>query len=261
LAIEKTIIDCQKESYKVRGIISVDLFGLPADYDIINNIAKEYNLFVIEDAAQSFGATYHDHRTCSLADIACTSFFPAKPLGGYGDGGMCFTNDDAHAEKIRSLMLHGQGSHRYEHIHLGINGRLDTMQAAILLEKFAIFEDELIERQTVADIYTYSLTNHESIITPYIPFHCQSSWAQYSIQVDSSEQRQALQTYLKDNDIPTAIYYPIPIHQQPAFKKMNKQSCPNAEAVSQRIMSLPMHPYLPSDQQKKIITTVLKGLG
>jgi len=260
LAIEETINDCKNESYNVRGIIAVDLFGLSADYDTINDVARNNNLFVIEDAAQSFGATYHDHRACSLADISGTSFFPAKPLGGYGDGGMCFTNDDAHAAKIRSLMVHGQGSHRYEHIHIGINGRLDTMQAAILLEKFALFPDELIARQQVAERYTNIFKKHSSIITPYIPPHCQSSWAQYSIQVDSSDQRQHLQTYLKNNDIPSAIYYPIPIHQQPAFKNKTSKAFPVSEAVSQRIMSLPMHPYLTSEQQDMIIQNVLKGL-
>jgi dTDP-4-amino-4,6-dideoxygalactose transaminase len=260
LAIEDTILKCKNEPYHVRGIIAVDLFGLSADYDTINDVAKRYNLFVIEDAAQSFGATYHDHRTCALADISCTSFFPAKPLGGYGDGGMCFTNDDAHAAKIKSLMLHGQGSHRYEHVHIGINGRLDTMQAAILLEKFDIFPDELIARQNVANLYTDAFKEHPSIITPYIPMRCQSSWAQYSIQVESSDQRQRLQAYLKNNDIPSAIYYPIPIHQQPAFKNKTNESFPVSEAVSQRIMSLPMHPYLSPEQQSNVIKTVLKGL-
>jgi len=260
LAIEETIIRCKKESNHLRGIIAVDLFGLPAEYDTINHIAQKYNLFVIEDAAQSFGATYHDHRACSLADISCTSFFPAKPLGGYGDGGMCFTNDNTHAEKIKSLMLHGQGRQRYEHIHIGINGRLDTMQAAILLEKFAIFPDELIERRRVADLYSNLLKEHSSLITPSIPSHCQSSWAQYSIQVDNSEQRQHVQNELKNQDIPTAIYYPIPIHQQPAFKNMTNQTFPVSEAVSQRIMSLPMHPYLSPDQQGMITKAVLNAL-
>jgi dTDP-4-amino-4,6-dideoxygalactose transaminase len=259
-AIEDTIKICLKESKNVRGIIAVDLFGLSADYDTINDIAKQYNLFVIEDAAQSFGAIYKDQRTCSLADISCTSFFPAKPLGGYGDGGMCFTDDDTHAAKIRSLMLHGQGSHRYEHIHIGINGRLDTMQAAILLEKFDIFQDELLARQHVADRYTMAFKKNKSIITPYIPLYSQSSWAQYSIQVESSRQREHLQKHLQDNGIPSAIYYPIPIHQQPAFQKTNKKSFPVSETISQKIMSLPMHPYLTKDQQDIIISTVLKGL-
>jgi dTDP-4-amino-4,6-dideoxygalactose transaminase len=261
LAIEDTIKRCLKESKNVRGIIPVDLFGLPADYDTINSIAREYNLFVIADSAQSFGATYHDQRTCSMADISCTSFFPAKPLGGYGDGGMCFTDNDKHAAKIRSLMLHGQGNHRYEHIYIGINGRLDTMQAAILLEKFDLFDHELFARQNVADLYSYTLKKHESIITPYTPLNCQSSWAQYSIQVESAEQRNHLQTHLKNNEIPTAIYYPIPVHQQPAFKNETNQPFPVTETISQKIMSLPMHPYLSTEQQQMIITAVLKGLG
>jgi dTDP-4-amino-4,6-dideoxygalactose transaminase len=260
LAIEDTIKNCMNESYKLRGIIPVDLFGLPAEYDTINRVAQKYDLFVIEDAAQSFGASYHNHRACSLADISCTSFFPAKPLGGYGDGGMCFTNDDDLAKKIRSLMLHGQGGHRYEHTYIGINGRLDTMQAAILLEKFGLFPDELIARQKVADRYTNALKAHSSIFTPHIPEHCQSCWAQYSILLDNSEQRQHVQTCLKNEGIPSAIYYPIPIHQQPAFKNITNEKFPISESVSQRIMSVPMHPYLSSDQQDMIVKVVLNAL-
>jgi len=260
-AIEDTINDCKNESYNLRGIIPVDLFGLPADYDLINSIARVHNLFVIEDAAQSFGAIYHDRRAGSLADIACTSFFPAKPLGGYGDGGMCFTNNDAHAEKIRSLMLHGQGGHRYEHKHIGINGRLDTIQAAILLEKFEIFQEELNERQIVAEHYTRNFKKHVSIVTPRIPFDCQSSWAQYAIQVENAAQRAHVQACLKQKDIPTAIYYPIPIHQQPAFKNITNKRYPISESVSQRIMSVPMHPYLTVEQLSNITTSFLKALG
>ncbi|ETR73412.1 MAG: Pleiotropic regulatory protein [Candidatus Magnetoglobus multicellularis str. Araruama] len=262
-AIEKTVKACHQRAINLRGILAVDLFGLPSEYDKINDIAQRHNLFVIEDAAQSFGATYYDKRACSLADIGCTSFFPAKPLGGYGDAGMCFTNDDTHAKKIRSLMVHGQGGHRYEHIHIGINGRLDTIQAAILLEKFTLFPDECDARQQVAEKYTRELEKHFAITTPYTPDHCQSVWAQYSIQLESSEQRQQLQAYLKDHDIPSAIYYPIPIHQQPAFKEIlyQNQSFPVAETVSNIIMSLPMHPYLSEDQQNGIIQAVLKGLG
>jgi dTDP-4-amino-4,6-dideoxygalactose transaminase len=262
-AIEKTLLDCKEASHfnkNIRGIIAVDLFGLPADYAAINDIAKKNDLFVIEDAAQSFGATYDGKKACSLADIACTSFFPAKPLGGYGDGGMCFTNDDKHASKIKSLLVHGQGNHRYEHIHIGINGRLDTFQAAVLLEKFNIFPEECVLRQQVAENYSRGFKDQPDITIPYIPKEYQSVWAQYSILLKHSRQRDQLQKHLNDNNIPSAIYYPIPIHKQPAFKTMNSKSLPLSEQFSQRIMSLPMHPYLNDSQQDVIIKTVLEGI-
>ncbi|MBF0451066.1 MAG: DegT/DnrJ/EryC1/StrS family aminotransferase [Candidatus Magnetomorum sp.] len=263
-AIEKTLTDCRNDSdftKNIRGIIAVDLFGLPADYTAIHQIARQQDLFVIEDAAQSFGATYHEKQSCSLADIACTSFFPAKPLGGYGDGGMCFTNNDDHAAKTRSLLVHGQGSHRYEHIHIGINGRLDTFQAAILLEKFDIFPEECLLRQAIAEKYTLGLRNHPSITTPTIPEHYQSVWAQYSILLNDSNQREHLQKYLNEKNIPTAIYYPIPLHQQPAFKALHSKPLPVSERLSQRIMSLPMHPYLKESQQDMIIKAVIEGIA
>ena len=263
-AIEKKLSECKSnKDFKenIKGIIAVDLFGLPADYDAINKIANKNNLFVIEDAAQSFGASYHNKRSCSLADIACTSFFPAKPLGGYGDGGMCFTSDDSHASKLRSLLNHGQGKQRYEHIHIGINGRLDTFQAAVLLEKFQIFPEECNLRQKIAEKYTNGLKNHDSITTPHIPENYQSVWAQYSILLESPQQRQSLQDYLKEQDIPSMIYYPIPIHQQPAFKNNNSESFPESEKISEIIMSLPMHPYLSESQQNIIIKAVLDGLS
>jgi len=256
-AIKQTIEKCQSN---LRGIVAVDLFGLPADYHAINSLAKDHGLFVIEDAAQSFGAVYHGKRACSLAEIACTSFFPAKPLGGYGDGGMCFTNDDAFAEKIRSLMLHGQGKHRYSHTHVGINGRLDSIQAAILLEKFSIFPDECIARQTIANRYTQKLKTHPSITTPHIPDNYQSVWAQYSILLENIDQRQQLQSRLKDKNIPTAIYYPVPIHQQPIFKDVQTPKMPVSEDISNRIVSLPMHPYLSETQQDLIIAAVFEAL-
>ena len=262
-AIEKTLMDCKNDSSfnkTIRGIIAVDLFGLPADYTAINQIAQKHDLFVIEDAAQSFGATCYDKKSCALADIACTSFFPAKPLGGYGDGGMCFTNDDFLATKIRSLLVHGQGSHRYEHIYIGINGRLDTFQAAVLLEKFSIFPEECVLRQQVAERYSNAFNDHPSITIPFIPEQYQSVWAQYSILLKQSRQRDQLQKHLSDNNIPSAIYYPIPIHKQPAFKNLNSQSFPVSEDISQRIMSLPMHPYLEKSQQDLIIKTILEGI-
>jgi dTDP-4-amino-4,6-dideoxygalactose transaminase len=164
-----------------KGVIAVDLFGLPADYDKINTIADQHGLFVIEDAAQSFGAEYNGRKTCNLADIACTSFFPAKPFGCYGDGGMCFTNDDELSEIMESLRVHGKGSYKYDNVRIGINGRLDTIQAAILLAKFDIFPEEIRLRQIVADRYAGYLSDLSFPVTPNIPLGMTSAWAQYSV--------------------------------------------------------------------------------
>ena len=243
-----------------KGVIAVDLFGLPADYDKINAIAKEYDLFVIEDAAQSFGAEYKEKKACSLANIACTSFFPAKPLGCYGDGGMCFTDDDEVAEIMRSLRVHGKGSHKYDNIRTGFNGRLDTLQAAILLAKFGIFSEEVELRQQVAHHYTKLLMEHSSFITPFIPEEMKSAWAQYSVLAQNGQSRSALQSRLKEAGIPTAIYYPRPLHLQTAFTSLNYETgdFPISETTSQQIFSLPMYPYLKLEEQeyiKAVLTT------
>ncbi|MBN1380888.1 MAG: DegT/DnrJ/EryC1/StrS family aminotransferase [Deltaproteobacteria bacterium] len=236
------------------GIIPVDLFGLPADYDAIDTIAKNHNLFVIEDAAQSFGAEYKDKKTCSFGHIACTSFFPAKPLGCYGDGGMCFTNDATLAQKLDSIRVHGQGIDKYNNIRIGINGRLDTLQAAILLAKFDIFPEEIDLRQGVAQRYTQALSSRPGISTPVIPAGYKSAWAQYSILVESETRRTALINKLKKADIPTAIYYPKPLHMQTAYAGLGykKGNFPNSESCAERIFSLPMHPYLNIQDQNKI---------
>ena len=241
-----------------KGVIAVDLFGLPADYDIINSIADQNGLFVIEDAAQSFGAEYKGKKACSLADIACTSFFPAKPFGCYGDGGMCFTNDDKLAEIMESIRVHGKGSDKYDNIRIGINGRLDTIQAAILLAKFDIFPDEIRLRQTVADRYAMHLSGRSFPVTPNIPSGMISAWAQYSILTNDEKQCLLSQTKLKDEGIPTAIYYPTPLHLQTAFKPLGyrKGSFPESEDISRRIFSLPMHPYLSEEEQKKIAEVI-----
>ncbi len=254
-----------------RGVIPVDLFGLPADYDAIIAIASKHDLFVIEDAAQSFGAEYKGKKTCSFGDIACTSFFPAKPLGCYGDGGMCFTNDDALAAALDSIRLHGKGSHKYDNPRIGINGRLDTLQAAILLAKFAIFPEEIELRQHVAQRYTYLLTNtnfehrtlnieHSSPVTPYIPAGHKSIWAQFSLLARDERQRAALMKRLQDNGIPTAIYYPTPLHLQTAFSALGykKGDFPVSEDCSERIFSLPMHPYLTEKDQMCITEIISK---
>ena len=237
-----------------RGVIPVDLFGLCADYDAINAIAGQNGLFVIEDAAQSFGATYKAKRACSLGDIGCTSFFPAKPLGCYGDGGMCFTDDDKLAEIMESIRVHGKGGHKYDNVRIGINGRLDTLQAAILLAKFEIFPEEVELRQSVAQRYTDLLSHSPSPIAPYLPREARSVWAQYSLLAKNEDARTVLMEHLQDNKIPTAIYYPKPLHLQPAYAPLGYApgDFPVSEDTASRIFSLPMHPYLAQADQERI---------
>ncbi|WP_319525436.1 DegT/DnrJ/EryC1/StrS family aminotransferase [uncultured Desulfosarcina sp.] len=247
---------------KAKGIIAVDLFGLPADYERINAIAKEHGLFVIEDAAQSFGAEYFGKKAGSLADVACTSFFPAKPLGGYGDGGMCFTDDDNLADVMRSLRIHGKGGHKYDNVRIGINGRLDTLQAAVLNAKFDIFPEEVALRQEVAGRYNEMIAQGRSaeivLQTPAIPSGYLSVWAQYSLLANNEDQRSQIQNRLKDAGIPTAVYYPLPLHLQTAFGNLQyrKGDFPVSEDFSKRIFSLPMHPYLQADEQQRIVDVI-----
>jgi UDP-2-acetamido-2-deoxy-ribo-hexuluronate aminotransferase len=236
-----------------KGIIPVDLFGLPSDYDEINRIGKTHGLFVLEDAAQSLGGSYKGRKVGNVADITATSFFPAKPLGGYGDGGAIFTNNEAMADRLRSLREHGKGSHKYDNVRIGINGRLDTLQAAIILAKLEIFESEIKARQEVAARYTSSF--REFVKVPYCPDGLLSAWAQYSLVTDK---RNAYLDKLKELGIPTAIYYPRPLHLQTAFSHLGYRQgdFPVAEHVSDRIFSLPMHPYLEAGDQNKIIEVV-----
>ena len=237
-----------------KGVIGVDIFGLPAEFDRIEVIAKKDNIFVIEDAAQSFGAELNGKKACSFGNIACTSFFPAKPLGCYGDGGMCFTNDEVLANIMESVRLHGKGEHKYDNVRIGINGRLDSMQAAILNAKFDIFPEEIELRQQVARRYAFLLEQNESVKIPAIPQGVISAWAQYSILAATEKQRTALQHQLKEAGIPTAIYYPQPLHLQTAFSSLGYQhgDFPISEDYAVRIFSLPMHPYLTEEDQQKI---------
>jgi len=241
-----------------RGIIPVDLFGLPADYDAISSVAKEHGLFVIEDAAQSFGAQYKKKMSCALADIACTSFFPAKPLGCYGDGGMCFTNDDKLAEIMESIRVHGKGNHKYDNVRIGINGRLDTLQAAILLAKFDIFPEEVERRNEVAHRYNSLLAACKSLTTPRVPEGYISVWAQYSLLAKNDDARTALLKKLQDSKIPTAIYYPKPLNRQTAYAYLGygEGAFSVSEDAASRIFSLPMHPYLKEEDQKIIADTI-----
>ena len=233
---------------KTKAIMPVSLYGQCADYDEINAIAKKYGLPVIEDAAQSFGATYKGRMSGGLTTIACTSFFPSKPLGCYGDGGACFTNDDELATRMNEIRVHGQ-SKRYYHTRLGINGRFDTLQAAVLLEKLAIFPEEVQLRQQAAKIYEQLLP--EGIKKPIIKAHNTSVFAQYTLEVND---RDSLQKALQEQGIPTAVHYPLGLHEQPIFKKLypGLQQFPNTEYAARHVMSIPMHPYLARADQEKI---------
>jgi dTDP-4-amino-4,6-dideoxygalactose transaminase len=229
------------------AVIAVDLFGLPADYQGINSTAARHGMFVIEDAAQSFGARAGNRRAGALAEIGCTSFFPAKPLGCYGDGGAIFTDDADLAEILRSIRVHGQGSHKYDNVRLGITGRLDTIQAAVLLVKLQIFEKELTDRQRVAALYARAIRDAGlRLELPRSPEGMTSAYAQFSLLADNDADRAEFLDRLAARGIPTAIYYPKPLHLQPAFAYLgHKQGdFPVSEDLSSRIFSLPMHPYL-----------------
>ena len=234
---------------KTKAIIAVSLYGQCADFDAINAIAEKHNLAVIEDGAQSFGATYKGQKSCNLSTIGCTSFFPSKPLGCYGDGGAVFSNDEELAKVIRQIARHGQDK-RYHHIRVGINSRLDTLQAAILLPKLDILDQEIELRNKVAAKYT-ELLRDANAITPKIEAHNTSVWAQYTIRV---EDRNALQEKLKTAGIPTAIHYPIPLNKQPAVAD-KETNLPVGDKIAEEVMSLPMHPYL-DEQSQAVIGSV-----
>lgn len=240
---------------RTKAIIPVSLYGQCADFDAINAIAAKYNLPVIEDAAQSFGATYKGRKSCNLSTVACTSFFPSKPLGCYGDGGAIFTNDDELAKIIRQVARHGQ-DRRYHHVRVGMNSRLDTIQAAILLPKLEILDEEMQARQRVAETYSKLFNEAGISTTPFIEEHNQSAWAQYTIQVENRDQ---VQEKLKAQGIPTAVHYPIPLNKQPAVADVNAV-LPVGDAIAERVMSLPMHPYLTVEAQEKIVVALIEGL-
>ncbi|MDR0548438.1 MAG: DegT/DnrJ/EryC1/StrS family aminotransferase [Deltaproteobacteria bacterium] len=249
--------------YRPRAIIPVDLFGLPANLPFINQFAKDNDLLVIEDAAQGFGGRLNNQKAGSLAPIGATSFFPAKPLGAYGDGGAIFTNDADLAKTFRSLKNHGSGVRRYEHERIGINSRLDSLQAAVLLVKLAAFPSELEARQEVAANYTKRL--RDMVQTPFIPPDYYSSWAQYTIRVPA-QSRDQLRRFLSDHGVPTNVYYPLGLHQQEAFttakeRPLKLAACPVTEAISGEVLSLPMHPYLNEATIDRICSLVIEGLG
>lgn len=239
---------------KTKAIIPVSLYGQCADMDAINTLAAKYNLVVIEDAAQSFGATYKNKKSCNVSTIGCTSFFPSKPLGGYGDSGACFTNDEQLAIAMRELSVHGQ-SKRYYHTRLGINGRLDTLQAAILLAKMDIFEHEVSERQRIAMIYKAALS--AKYVIPFIAKENTSVYAQYTIRVDN---REDVQKKLAAQGIPTAIHYPTLLNEQPAVITASSKSSlalPHATKAAKEVLSLPMSPYLNEADQQHVIKALI----
>jgi UDP-2-acetamido-2-deoxy-ribo-hexuluronate aminotransferase len=239
---------------KTKAIMPVSLYGQCADMDAINAIADKYGIPVIEDGAQSFGATYKGRKSCGLSTIGCTSFFPTKPLGCYGDGGACFTNDDELAMRMKQVRVHGQDK-RYHHPVVGLNGRLDTLQAAILLAKLEIFEEEVELRATIGARYTKVLK--DIVTTPFIESFNSCVYAQYTIQVDN---REKIQEKLKVAGIPTAVHYPIPLNLQPVFSylQQGEGSFPVAEKVARRVMSLPMSPYLNEEHQNEITNQIHK---
>lgn len=239
---------------RTKAIIPVSLYGQCADFDAINAIAEKHGIPVIEDAAQSFGATYKGKKSCNLSTVACTSFFPSKPLGCYGDGGAIFTNDDELAVVLRQIARHGQ-DRRYHHIRVGVNSRLDTLQAAILLPKLEIFAEELVLRQQVAERYNALLNEAGIVTTPFIEAHNTCAYAQYTIQVENREQVQAK---LKEAGVPTAVHYPTPLNKQPAVADA-AVSLPVGDAVAEKVMSLPMHPYLAEEDINKVVLGIVNG--
>jgi len=239
-------------SPRTKAIIPVSLYGQCADFDSINTIAAKHGIPVIEDAAQSFGATYKGKRSCNLSTIACTSFFPSKPLGCYGDGGAIFTNDDELAIVLRQIARHGQ-DRRYHHIRVGVNSRLDTLQAAILLPKLEIFSEEVELRNKVAHNYTGLLNEAGITSTPFVEAHNFSAWAQYTLRV---EEREKVQQQLKEAGIPTAVHYPIPLNKQPAVADASAR-LPIGDEVAAKVMSLPMHPYMTDDDVQNIVGALI----
>ncbi len=254
------VIKATELGLKPRAVIPVDLFGLPADFDSINSFAEEYSLLVLDDACQGYGGVYKGKQIGSLGDAAATSFFPAKPLGCYGDGGATFTNNEELYQAMLSIRVHGQGENKYHNVRLGLNARMDTIQAAILLEKLAIFPEELKARNVIANKYSVAFKKYA--ITPVVPEGYSSSWAQYTLCVEKGSREKIIQELGKQN-IPTAIYYPIPLHKQPGYKRYPSatDSLSICEDLCDRVFSLPMHPYLENSDQQKIIDAVLSLLA
>lgn len=259
-SLEAGIDSAKRLGLKPVGVIPVDLFGLAADYDAIEPIARANGLWVLADTAQGFGATYKGRVTGSIGDFASTSFFPAKPLGCYGDGGAVFTNDDNAIEVLRSLRVHGQGADKYDNVRIGMNGRLDTIQAAVLLEKLAVFPDEIAARNRVAARYSAGLG--DVCVVPHVPDGLVSTWAQYTIRLRAGT-RDKVAAVLKSNGVPTAVYYVKPMHLQTAYAKypVAGNGLPVSERLADEVLSLPMHPYLDTATQDFIVEALRKAIS
>jgi dTDP-4-amino-4,6-dideoxygalactose transaminase len=255
-SVDAAIATARRLGLRPAGVIAVDLFGQPADYRSLEGIAEKYGMWVLADAAQSFGAQHRGRRVGQIAEMTATSFFPSKPLGCYGDGGAIFTDDDHLAKCIDSLRIHGKGSDKYDNVRIGMNSRLDAIQAAILMEKLAIFPEELAAREVIAQRYSQALS--DVVRTPRTSNEATSAWAVYTIVVEGRD-RNKIAADLKAAGISTAIYYPLPLHQQTAYKDYPRASgmkLPHAERLAQSVLSLPMHPYLDEAAQDRIIGKV-----
>lgn len=245
-----------------RAIVAVDLFGQPADYDRLRAIADRYGLKILEDGAQGFGGELHGKKACSFGDISTTSFFPAKPLGCYGDGGAVFTDDDAAADYLRSARIHGKGECKYDNVRIGMNSRLDTIQAAVLQVKLKAFEQyELENVNAAAQEYTKLLK--DVVKTPVVPEGYYSSWAQYTIQLEDREAREGLQAYLKEKGIPSMVYYPKPMHRQKAFENVESEEkhFANTTELCDRVLALPIHPYMSRDDIGQVVDHIREYLN
>ncbi len=258
--LEQAMATATLHKLEVKALIAVDLFGQAADYDPIEAFCDAHKIALISDSAQGFGAHYKGRITGNIGTFATTSFFPAKPLGAYGDGGAVFTANDEYAATIRSLQVHGKGTDKYDNVRIGVNSRLDTLQAAILIEKLRFYAEEIDKRQVVAGRYTEALA--DVAVTPYVMPDCISVWAQYTIRV-KAEKRQAIMDQLKARGVPTAVYYPRPLHQQTAYKKfpVAGNGLPVSERLSLEVMALPMHPYLDAATQDYIIAATREAIA
>jgi dTDP-4-amino-4,6-dideoxygalactose transaminase len=259
-SLEAGIETAKRRGLKPVGVIPVDLFGQPADFDKIEPIARANKMWIMSDAAQSFGATYKDRKVGTMGQITTTSFFPAKPLGCYGDGGAVFTDDDTLIEVLRSLRVHGQGTDKYDNVRIGMNGRLDTMQAAVLIEKLAVFADEIVVRDKVAKAYNGALK--DVAIVPVVKHGYSSVWAQYTIRLPGRD-RDKIAAALKAQGVPTAIYYPKPLHVQTAYRDypVAGNGLPVSERLAKEVLALPMHPYLDEPTQARIVGAVRAALA
>lgn len=259
-SLETAIASARAAGHAPVGVIPVDLFGVPADYDAVSKIAAREGLWVLGDGAQSYGARYHNRRVGTLAMATATSFFPAKPLGAYGDGGAVFTDDAELAETLRSILFHGKGANQYDNVRIGMTGRIDTVQAAILIEKLAIFDGEIDARNRIAARYTSLLSGH--VETPVVPEGLQSVWAQYTVKLPEAADRAAIQARMKDKGVPSAVYYAKPLHRQDAYSHHGVAGgeLPVTDMLSGCVLSLPMHPYLEDDTQDRVVEALISSL-